>query len=344
MKILYALQGTGNGHVSRARQILPLLERYCQFDVLISGHNCDLGLPFPVKYRPNGISMAYDDHGGVSLRKSWTKLKSRTFLKEVMELPVCDYDLVISDFEPVSAYAALMRGVPSYALSHQAAFLSSKTPRPGSRSLMAEAILRWFAPCGQSLGFHFQPFDDFIFGPVIRDEVRELNVRNNGHVSVYLPSFRTEVLTALFQQVPEVEWHIFARGIASPAVEQNCFVMPVSEINFLKSLGSCDAVLCGAGFELPSEALFLGKKLAVIPIRGQYEQQCNAAALTAMGIASYSDLPDSAELSNFLNTDRPEVSIHPANVNRCLDFIFEDFALRAGRKARKAENFLPSFR
>ena len=43
-------------------------------------------------------------------------------------------------------------------------------------------------------------------------------------------------------------------------------------------------MLCGAGFETPAEALFLKKKLMVIPMKGQYEQQCNAAALKEMGV------------------------------------------------------------
>ena len=44
------------------------------------------------------------------------------------------------------------------------------------------------------------------------------------------------------------------------------------------------AIITGAGFETPAEALYLGKKLMVIPIRGQYEQFCNAAALAKMGV------------------------------------------------------------
>ena len=53
---------------------------------------------------------------------------------------------------------------------------------------------------------------------------------------------------------------------------------------FIKSLVTCTGVLCGAGFETPAEALFLKKKLMVIPMKGQYEQQCNAAALKKMGV------------------------------------------------------------
>jgi hypothetical protein len=42
MKILYGIQGTGNGHVSRAKEILPVMRRYAEVDVLISGRECDI--------------------------------------------------------------------------------------------------------------------------------------------------------------------------------------------------------------------------------------------------------------------------------------------------------------
>jgi uncharacterized protein (TIGR00661 family) len=49
-------------------------------------------------------------------------------------------------------------------------------------------------------------------------------------------------------------------------------------------LANCKGVLCGAGFELPSEALFLKKKLFVIPLKGQLEQHYNAKALADLGV------------------------------------------------------------
>ena len=49
-------------------------------------------------------------------------------------------------------------------------------------------------------------------------------------------------------------------------------------------MANCTGVLCGAGFETPAEALFLKKKLLVIPMKTQYEQQCNASALKVMGV------------------------------------------------------------
>jgi predicted glycosyltransferase len=53
---------------------------------------------------------------------------------------------------------------------------------------------------------------------------------------------------------------------------------------FISSMCRARAVLCGAGFETPAEALYLGKKLMVIPMKHQFEQHCNAAALADLRV------------------------------------------------------------
>ena len=59
---------------------------------------------------------------------------------------------------------------------------------------------------------------------------------------------------------------------------------------FNQSLIHCTGIITGGGFETPAEALHLGKKLMAIPIRGQYEQQCNAAALKEMGVSCQNNI------------------------------------------------------
>ena len=63
MKILFAIQGTGNGHLSRARDIYPELARYGEVDVLISGIQADVDVPFPVRYRKYGMSFIFGKRG-----------------------------------------------------------------------------------------------------------------------------------------------------------------------------------------------------------------------------------------------------------------------------------------
>ena len=59
MKILYAIQGTGNGHVARAEEIAPLLFEYGKVDLFISGAQAEIKLPFPVKYQSKGLSFYF---------------------------------------------------------------------------------------------------------------------------------------------------------------------------------------------------------------------------------------------------------------------------------------------
>ena len=49
LKILYAFQGTGNGHVARARDLVPRLSTRANVDVLIAGTQSDLELDFEIK-------------------------------------------------------------------------------------------------------------------------------------------------------------------------------------------------------------------------------------------------------------------------------------------------------
>ena len=65
MKILYAVQGTGNGHITRSAAIIPELMKHAKVDVLISGFAYNLKLPFDVKYKMEGMSFCFGKRGGI---------------------------------------------------------------------------------------------------------------------------------------------------------------------------------------------------------------------------------------------------------------------------------------
>jgi hypothetical protein len=88
MKILYAIQGTGNGHLCRAKDIYPELEKYGEVDLLISGYQSDIPLPFPVKYRWKGLSFIFGKHGGVSIVETAKSLNLFQFFRDTYRLPV----------------------------------------------------------------------------------------------------------------------------------------------------------------------------------------------------------------------------------------------------------------
>lgn len=63
MKLLYAIQGTGNGHLSRAIDIIPELKKYGSLDLFVSGAQAEIVLPYPVKYKSKGLSFYFGKSG-----------------------------------------------------------------------------------------------------------------------------------------------------------------------------------------------------------------------------------------------------------------------------------------
>ncbi|WP_151088722.1 glycosyltransferase family protein [Hymenobacter baengnokdamensis] len=298
MHILYAIQGTGNGHLMRALDVVPLLRQQVealggQLDVLVSGPPADLPLPFSVQYRVGGMGFVFGKKGGINFVKTFRQFNSAGFVYDIRQLPVERYNLVINDFEPVSAWACRLRHRPCVALSHQSAVLHPAAPRPAQEDPAGRAVLRYYAPSTAQYGFHFQEYAPGISTPVIRRQVRELTPTDEGYYTVYLPAFDEQRLVERLRYLSRsVQWEVFSKHSQQPADYGNVRVWPVSSDDFLQSLARAHGVLCGAGFETPAEALFLGKKLLVVPMKQQYEQQCNAAALDKMGVPVVRGLKD----------------------------------------------------
>lgn len=284
MKILYAIQGTGNGHLSRARDIIPVLRNTGEVDILVSGTQADIALPYPVKYQMKGLGFIFGKKGGVDLWQTLIQNNIRGFIKEVKKVPVDEYDLVINDFEPVSAWACYFKRKACISLSHQCAVLSVNAPLPKHRDRVGRFILTHYAPATVSYGFHFSNFNNQTYTPVIRKQVRNLVITNKGHHTVYLPSYSDKKIIKVLSRFKDVKWEVFSKHNTRLYNCGNISIKPINNEAFLESMASCAGVLCGAGFETPAEALFLKKKLLVVPMENQYEQHCNAAALQFLGV------------------------------------------------------------
>jgi uncharacterized protein (TIGR00661 family) len=323
MKILYAVQGTGNGHLSRAMDVIPCLKKRAEVDILVSGIQADLDLPFEVKYRKQGLSFILGSAGGVDLRRTFMSNKVRDIVKEVNETPVEDYDLVINDFEPVTAWACHLREHPCIGMSHQSAVLDSKSPKPEEVDMMGKFILKHYAPVDVSYGFHFQPYSPSIFTPVIRRQIREQEISDKGHYTVYLPAYDDARLLKSLLRFDQVQWDVFSKHNRVPFSLKNVNVQPINNQKFVESMASCHGILCGAGFETPAEALFLGKKLMVVPMKNQYEQHLNAAALMQMGVPVIKNLKSKNDeaIARWINTDQGVKVSYPDNTQEIVDKI-----------------------
>ena len=73
MKILYGIQGTGNGHLSRARSIVPVLKEFAQVETVLSGTESQVAVDFEINYRYNGLPFLASKNGKVDIFKSIVK-------------------------------------------------------------------------------------------------------------------------------------------------------------------------------------------------------------------------------------------------------------------------------
>jgi uncharacterized protein (TIGR00661 family) len=330
MRILFGIQGTGNGHISRSREVIRHLVKYAHIDILISERQHEVEVGFEVKYNLTGLGYVFGKRGGIDYWNSIRNARLSKFVSDISNLPVERYDLVISDFEPITAWASRIKGIPSVSLSHHASFLSPKTPRPPRKNHLVELIMKWYAPCNIPIGFHFERYDSFIHTPVIREEIRKADVKNNGHYTVYLPAYHEGYLSRFLKRV-DVRWEVFSKHYkGDPYVDGNVTVYPTGNGEFERSLSSCEGLLCGAGFDTPSEALYLGKKLMVIPMKGQYEQYCNAEALRRLGIPVVKRIDKGFDRTLFDWVDSPYVyraeyeNNVPSIVERILEMVERD--------------------
>jgi uncharacterized protein (TIGR00661 family) len=327
MKIFYAIQATGNGHISRAVQLYPYLKKFGTVDFFMSGNNASLNVDIPIKYKSKGCSLHYSKCGGLDYWEIAKNINPLQMYRDAKALPLSDYDVIINDFDSVTALASKIQKVKSVQFGHQASFKSKLTPRSENNNLMGELVLQKYAPATKYLGLHFKEYDTFIHPPIIKDDIVNATPTDLKHISVYLPSFDKDCLETAFRKVSDVPFHWFVNDIKKPYTVGNITYFPVNQKLFNDSLITSHGIITGGGFETPAEALYLNKKVLSIPIQKHYEQECNAAALKLLGVPVLSKVGGNfhVEIENWLNGKITYPKIEANDIPKTLQYLFDTY-------------------
>jgi len=123
-----------------------------------------------------------------------------------------------------------------------------------------------------------------------------------------------------------IRFEIFSAQTVQPKTYDNISFLPVNKKLFNQSLVHCSGIITGGGFETPAEALHLGKKIMTIPIRSQYEQQCNAAALEKLGVLKLKSIDSEFEthLYKWMEEGKTIKMDYSQTIPQCMDFLFEE--------------------
>lgn len=330
MKILYGIQGTGNGHLSRAREILPALKNRVQVDVLVSGMHSEISLDHHIRYRAKGLGFKFGKRGGVDLLNTWWHGDVPRFFREISDIDLSSYDMVINDFEPVSAWAARRQHVPCIGLSNQCSMLHPGVVDKDAKrtKVITTKLLGKYAPIDVPYGFHYLPQEPFVFTPIIRKEIRRLVTSDEGHYLVYLPAYSDQKIIAALKCFPAVRWVVFSKHSRHRYFDTNVEVRPAHSGGFVSVLAACRGLLTGAGFGITSEALYLGKKLMVVPMKHQFEQWTNARSLARFGVPHIKTLKRKwhGEVEQWIDQNHTVQLQYPDNAQAVVDKVLSDFA------------------
>ncbi|NTU58092.1 MAG: hypothetical protein HGB00_04120 [Chlorobiaceae bacterium] len=321
MKILFGVQGTGNGHISRSRELVrKLREDGHDLHVVISGRKeselreIEVFAPYTIL---KGLTLA-TRRGRMNYVDTMLQIDLIRLTTDVLTLDTSGVDLVITDFEPVTSMAARMKGIVSMGFGHQYAFPFNIPIARGN--IFEKYTLLNFAPARYNAGLHWHHFNQPIFPPVIPETLYRAARPDEDpkKILVYLPFEEVEDIDEFLRPYDDYRFFIYGK-VTEDRDDAHLSFRSYSREGFLRDLMECAGVVCNAGFELPGEALHLGKKLLLRPLDGQIEQESNALAMVELGYGMAMHSLDQEVLKDWL--DKPGGT--PLNYSRTVDFIAE---------------------
>ena len=322
-KIIYGIAGEGFGHSSRSHLIGQRLID-AGHDVMFVGSGKSL-VYLKQYFGPRveeifGLSFAYAD-GRID--------KSETLKRNLVNLPDGNKqndklfkkyfepfgpELVISDFEPFSAWWAWRNRVPFISIDHEHMLtlceLEHRSKNWFSR-ITASVVTECYyvgAVVYIIVNFFKTPLriDSAILAPPItRPIVMALDNTQDEYILLYSTTGKgSERLRAILGKFASQKFYIY--GFNESGEYKNCIFKKRSTEGFLNDLAGCRGVIASAGFSLISECMYLKKKMLLIPLAGQYEQIINADYIQKLGLGISSEELDKETVGRFLaEIDKP---------------------------------------
>lgn len=298
MNILYGVQATGNGHINRSREIIQELKKSNNVQVIFSGRE-------ESKIKDIQDFIPYTVYKGITYK---TKNGNIDYVETVKDLDllkfnkdIFDYnnhhDLIITDFEPVTSRISQKLKIPSIGIAHQYNLTQEAIPK---------FITKVFAPADIEIGINWWHFNNNVIPPILPNNLISNTIKNK--ILVYLPWCDMQIYNKLNLH-KDYDFVCYDPRINEVKYINNVVLQPTNRNNFIKDLQSCDGVLANAGFQLSSEAISLNKKLFVIPIQGQFEQELNARNLQLLNLGMSAKNIDCSLFKFWLKKESPSCNI-----------------------------------
>ncbi len=312
LRIAYGVMGYGRGHAMRTAAVLPALARQHAVTVFAGGdaytalHEPCAALGVPLVRIPT-IGYVYGRDGRHSSRLTFTRnfglmndlliggYGSRLVEEEFRARGI---GLVISDSEAWTHRTARRLGLPRISFDHVgimaycrprfAAADRLRGPRDalGYRYLMGEparALVSSFYPAPPR-----RP-TTAVVGPILRDDILDAKPSTGDYLLAYFNKGEHQFRERTERALRDLKQPVIVYGTSRQGVHGNLDFRAPSRAGFVRDLAGCRAVICTAGNQLISEALYLVKPVLVLP-EDAVEQRLNAVAVEDLCIGMAGEL------------------------------------------------------
>ncbi|HPV70671.1 MAG TPA: glycosyltransferase family protein [Candidatus Magasanikbacteria bacterium] len=312
-RIIYGLAGEGMGHASRSKILIEhLLSQGHEVKVISHDKGYENLSPYFEVLKISGLRITYE-HNQVryletvfdnilklpGLQKSFNKI-----LKLKNEFQP---QLIISDFEPLTALLAHWEGIPLISVDNQHQLIYTNVSYPKEylqEALAAKTVSRLMVSRAEAylitsfFKTRIKHRHTYLFPPILRREVLEEKPVAGDYVLVYTTSHFSD-LNETLEKIKTEKFIVY--GLGEKKSKENVFFKAPSQDGFLKDLAGCKAIIATAGLSLISEALYLGKPYLAIPVKKQFEQILNAHYLEKCGYGKFLQSINQKDIELFLS-------------------------------------------
>ena len=322
-KILYSVQTTGLGHITRSFEVINMLKsKGYDIDILVSGQNYLKDFGTEIKHRFQGLS--FDAESKIDLRNIYNNNDIKQFIKDIYNLDLSSYDLVITDFEPITSWKGALSGKKVLGIGNHYKFFETRLTLKIS-FFLNKLLCRLASPVADYIGFDYiKSPNRKILNPIVRESLINSESEYGNYYITYLHNYTEKEQIDFFKKYPTEKFKIYIKDTEDKIVG-NVEVISLNKEKFTSDLIKCRGVITNAGFQTTTECLYLGKKIWVIPISNQIEQYYNTTILKELGIICSTKL-NSDDFSRLINTDyRIKVYYEPNTLDRVLSKVESHF-------------------
>jgi len=312
MRIIYGIAGEGLGHATRSKVVIEHLEKRHEVIIFCGGA--------AYQFLKGKLNVKHIECFRIKF-KNFKLNKISTLLQGIVQFPhmlkyntklnliIRDFnpDLIITDFEPFTAYLAKLHNIPLISIDNQRLLTNTNvnTENIFDRIIKVIGIYVYIPrPDYSIITTFFYPKiksrNTFLVPPILRKNILKIKKSSKNHILVYL-SIRDVRYMKLLNKLNE---SFIVYGLNKNYKKGNLVLKKSNEKSFINDLASSKAVITNAGASTIGEALYFKKPILAIPIENHFEQIINAQYVEKEGYGKYSKILNEDELLYFLKNQK----------------------------------------